>query len=62
MLQENEEEWILIFEIQLDPGEMSTEKISQGRQDQPDRQDKAAFGWRHLAEGEQNPVNPVNPV
>ena len=31
-------------------------------QDQQDRQDKAAFGRRHLAAGEQNPVNPVNPV
>ena len=31
-------------------------------QDKQDRQDKAAFGRRHLAAGEQNPVNPVNPV
>jgi hypothetical protein len=31
-------------------------------QDQQDRQDKAAFGQRHLAAGEKHPVNPVNPV
>jgi hypothetical protein len=42
-------EWMLIFE----------KKIGQDHQD---HQDSAAFGRKHLAAGEQNPINPVNPV
>ena len=65
------EERILIFEKQLDPGEIKTKKISQGRQDQQDRQDSAAFGRKASHRGKKNPVNPaesppsvwrVNPV
>jgi hypothetical protein len=45
-----------------DPSEIGAKKISQGRQDLQDYSDREAFGLRHLAAGEKNPNNPVNPV